>query len=113
MREQAKCCLFGYIDGFYNTTRMQSSLNWQLPREFQRAFQAQRLQATTAASTASENITIFSREPSLPGEDITDSMSADARNQLHSMSAEVSAKQASESANSDSLNHSTKCRQDH
>jgi putative transposase len=36
-REEAKRCVFGYIEGFYNTTRMHSSINWQSPREFRRA----------------------------------------------------------------------------
>ena len=93
-REEAKRCVFGYIEGFFNTTRMHSSLNWQSPRAFRRAFEAQRLEATTAASAASENINIFNREPSPPGEDMTESMSANAHDHLRSMSAEMSAKQA-------------------
>ena len=28
-REEAKRCVFGYTEGFYNTTRMHSSINWQ------------------------------------------------------------------------------------
>ena len=93
-REEAKRCVFGYIEGFYNTTRMHSSINWRSPRAFRRAFEVQRLEATTAASTACENITIFNREPSLPGEDMAESMSANQRNILRSMSAEMSATQA-------------------
>ena len=37
-REEARRCMFAYIEGFYNTTRMHSSLNWMLPREFQKKF---------------------------------------------------------------------------
>ena len=93
-REEAKRCVFGYIEGFYNTTRMHSSINWQSPRAFRSAFEAQRLEATMAASAGSENIPIFNREPSLPGEDMAESMSANQRNILRSMSAEMYATQA-------------------
>ena len=91
----AKRCMSGYIEGFYNTTRMHSSINWQSPRALRRAFEAQRLAATTAASAGSENMPIFYREPSPPGEDITESMSANQQNISRSMSAEKSATQAS------------------
>ena len=37
-REEARRCVFAYIEGFYNTTRMHSSLNWISPRECQRQF---------------------------------------------------------------------------
>ena len=37
-REEARRCVFAYIEGFYNTTRMHSSLNWMSPREFQKQF---------------------------------------------------------------------------
>ena len=37
-REEARRCVFAYIEGFYNTTRMHSSLNWLSPREFQKQF---------------------------------------------------------------------------
>ena len=90
----AKRCVFGYIEGFYNITRMHSSLSWQSPRAFRRAFEAQRLKATMAANAEFESITIFNREPSPSGEDITESMSANQRNILRSMSAEMSATQA-------------------
>ncbi len=43
-REEAKRCVFGYIEGFYNTTRMHSALNWQSPREFRRAFEQSELE---------------------------------------------------------------------
>ena len=93
-REEARRCVFGYIEGFNNTTRMHSSINWRSPRAFRRAFEAQRLEAAIAASTACENITIFNREPSPPGEDMTESMSASQQNIARSMSAEMSATQA-------------------
>ena len=38
-REQARRCVFVYIEGFYNTTRMHSSLDWQSPREFRAALE--------------------------------------------------------------------------
>ena len=94
-REEAKRCVFGYIEGFYNTTRMHSSLNWQSPRAFRRAFEAQHLEATMPASAGFESTIIFNRKPSLSGEDMTESMSANQRNILRSMSAEMSATQAS------------------
>ena len=37
-REEAERCVFGYLEGFYNTTRMHSAINWQSPREFRRTF---------------------------------------------------------------------------
>ena len=39
-REEASRCVFAYIEGFYNTTRMHSSINWMSPREFQKQFDA-------------------------------------------------------------------------
>ena len=93
-REEAKRCVFGYIEGFYNTTRMHSSINWQSPRAFRRAFEAKRRESTAAAIAALENDTIFNRKPRPQGEDMTQSMSANQRNHLRSMSAEMSLKQA-------------------
>ena len=92
--EEAKRCVFGYIEGIYNTTRTHSSLNWQSPRAFRCAFEAQRLAATMAARAVSDNIIIFNREPSPPGEDMTESMSANQQNILRSMNGEMSATQA-------------------
>ena len=37
-REEARRCVFPYIEGFYNTMRMRSSLNWMSPSEFQKQF---------------------------------------------------------------------------
>lgn len=39
-RDEAKHCVFGYIEGWYNTTRMHSSLDYQSPVQFERACQA-------------------------------------------------------------------------
>ncbi len=36
-RDQAKHCVFAYIEGWYNTTRMHSSLGYQSPAQFERA----------------------------------------------------------------------------
>ena len=93
-REETKRCVFGYIEGFYNTTRMHSSINWQSPREFRRAFDTKRGETTVAESAAVENDTIFNRKPRPHGEDMAESMSASARNRLPPMSAEMSPKQA-------------------
>ena len=38
-REQAKRVIFAYIEGFYNTQRMHSSIGWQSPRAFRVAFE--------------------------------------------------------------------------
>jgi putative transposase len=38
-RDEAKRCVFAYIEGFYNTTRMDSSLGWRSPRAFRRAYE--------------------------------------------------------------------------
>jgi putative transposase len=40
-REEAKRCVFAYIEGFYNTQRMHSSIGWQSPRAFRAAFERQ------------------------------------------------------------------------
>jgi len=38
-REEARRCVFGYIEGFYNTTRLHSALGWRSPRDYRRAFE--------------------------------------------------------------------------
>ena len=38
-RDEAKRCVFAYIEGFYNTRRMHSSIGWQSPRAFRAAFE--------------------------------------------------------------------------
>jgi len=96
-REEARRCVFGYIEGFYNTTRMHSAINWQSPREFRREFEVTRWDAnaaTTAPFATIKNDIIFNRKPSPQGEDIAESMSANQRDRLWSMSAEMSPKQA-------------------
>ena len=35
-RAAAKYCVFAYIEGWYNTTRMHSSLGYQSPAQFDR-----------------------------------------------------------------------------
>jgi hypothetical protein len=35
-RNQAKQCVFAYIEGWYNTTRMHSSLGYKSPTQFER-----------------------------------------------------------------------------
>ena len=46
-RAEAKHCVFGYIEGWYNTTRMHSSLGYQSPTQFERERNAK---LTTAAN---------------------------------------------------------------
>jgi hypothetical protein len=97
-REEARRCVFGYIEGFYNTTRMHSSINWQSPREFRRAFEVTRRDvtaATDAPSATIKNDIIFNRKPRPKGEDMAESMSANQPNRLCSMSAEMSPKTGS------------------
>ena len=79
-REDAKRYVFGYIEGRYNTTRMHSSLNWQSPRAFRRAFEAKQMDAAVAATSEIENESTFNRKPSPKGEDTAESMSANQRN---------------------------------
>ena len=86
--------MFGYIEGFYNTIRTHSSLNWQSPRAFRRAFEKKRRDATAAPSVVLETDFSFNREPRPKDEDMAESMSANQRNHLRSMSAETSPKQA-------------------
>ena len=108
-REEAKRCVFGYIKGFYNTTRMHSSLNWRSPRAFRRAFEAKRIDVTAEARAVLETNFTFNRKPSPQDEDMAESMSASARNHLTSMSAGMPPTQAPRISLNNSLNHSTKC----
>lgn len=63
-REEAKRCVFAYIEGFYNTTRMHSSLGWQSPRAFRRAFDQQlRTQSQTESSPALSTGRIVAASP--------------------------------------------------
>ena len=108
-REEAKRCVFGYIEGFYSTTRMHSSLNWRSPRAFRRAFEAKRIDVTAEARAVLETNFTFNQKPSPQDEDMTESMPASARNHLTSMSAGMSPTQAPRISLNNSLNHSTKC----
>jgi len=44
-RAQAKHCVFGYIEGWYNTTRMHSSLGYKSPAQFERDCHTQSITA--------------------------------------------------------------------
>jgi Integrase core domain len=46
-RDEAKRCVFAYIEGFYNTRRMHSSIGWQSLRAFRAAFERERRQTET------------------------------------------------------------------
>ena len=55
-RAEAKHCVFGYIEGWYNTTRMHSSLAYQSPIQFERACNAKLAEAANDdPRTASNN----------------------------------------------------------
>ena len=45
LRAEAKHCGFGYIEGWYNTTRMHASLNYQSPIQFERECNAKLIKA--------------------------------------------------------------------
>jgi putative transposase len=51
-REEAKRCVFAYIEGFYNTRRMHSSIGWQSPRAFRAAFEQRAHQQAISGSPA-------------------------------------------------------------
>ena len=44
-RAQGQHCVFAYIEGWYNTTRMHSSLGYQSPTHFERAYRVQSIKA--------------------------------------------------------------------
>jgi transposase InsO family protein len=44
-RAEAKHCVFGYIEGWYNTTRMHSSLGYKSPAQFERDCHAKLIKA--------------------------------------------------------------------
>ena len=44
-RAQAQHCVFAYIEGWYNTTRMHSSLGYKSPAQFERACHVQSIKA--------------------------------------------------------------------
>jgi putative transposase len=51
-RDEAKRCVFAYIEGFYNTKRMHSSIGWQSPRAFRAAFARRAAEAVSATSAS-------------------------------------------------------------
>jgi transposase InsO family protein len=55
-RAEAKHCVFGYIEGWYNTTRMHSSLGYQSPAQFEHSRNAELIEvANDDLSTVSSN----------------------------------------------------------
>ena len=65
-RDEAKRCVFGYIEGWYNTIRMHSSLNYLSPTAFERECHAQSLNAandnlSTATSNNSQSARLIKR----------------------------------------------------
>ena len=65
-RAAAKHCVFGYIEGWYNTTRMHSSLGYQSPTQFERARDATLREAanddpTTIQSNCSQSARLNKR----------------------------------------------------
>jgi hypothetical protein len=52
--------VFGYIEGWYNTTRMHSSLGYKSPAQFERDCHAKLIEA------ANDNTTAVSRNDSQP-----------------------------------------------
>lgn len=53
-RDQAKHCVFAYIEGWYNTTRMHSSLAYKAPAQFEREFEC-RLEEDRSMKAAAAN----------------------------------------------------------
>ena len=49
-RAQAKHCVFAYIEGWYNTTRMHSSLGYKSPVQFERHCAIQSIKAANDSS---------------------------------------------------------------
>ena len=57
-RAEAKHCVFAYIEGWYNTTRMHSSLGYQSPNQFERK------RNTKSAEAANEDLSTVSSNDS-------------------------------------------------
>ena len=51
-RAQAKHCVFAYIEGWYNTTRMHSSLGYKSPAQFERYCDTQSIKAANDSQSA-------------------------------------------------------------
>ena len=54
-RAQAKHCVFGYIEGWYNTTRMHSSLGYKSPAQFERDCHAKSIKAANDSQIITPN----------------------------------------------------------
>jgi hypothetical protein len=51
-RDQAKQCVFAYIEGWYNTTRMHSSLGYKSPTQFERDCVTESIKAANDSQSA-------------------------------------------------------------
>ena len=51
-RDQAKHCVFAYIEGWYNTTRMHSSLGYKSPTQFERDCVTESIKAANDSHSA-------------------------------------------------------------
>ena len=51
-RDQAKHCVFAYIEGWYNTTRMHSSLGYKSPTQFERDCVTESIKAANDSQSA-------------------------------------------------------------
>jgi putative transposase len=61
-RAEARHCVFGYIEGWYNTTRMHSSLGYQSPVQFERECHAKLINAANDdLSTDQDNNSLSAR----------------------------------------------------
>jgi putative transposase len=54
-RAEARHCVFGYIEGWYNTTRMHSSLGYQSPVQFERECKAKLINAANDDLTTDQD----------------------------------------------------------
>jgi len=59
-RDEAKHCVFAYIEGWYNTTRMHSSLNYQSPIQFERECNAKLMKSANDNLSTSDLSTVSS-----------------------------------------------------
>ena len=51
-RDQATQCVFAYIEGWYNTTRMHSSLGYKSPTQFERDCVTESIKAANDSQSA-------------------------------------------------------------